>query len=108
MRNVVAMGKAGTQEGVAISELNMTDLTYIAKRIMEVFGYFRITQGDAMTLKVFLSRKHLWKDYEEEQVQDALNELIQRGFIVGMEEPAGWILLLVVVPGAQYIGSLKR
>jgi len=83
----------------------MTDLTYMAKKIMEVFRYFKITQGDTMTLKLFLSRKHLWKEFEEEQVQDALNELIQRGFIVGVEEPAGWRLLK---PGAQYIRSLKR
>jgi len=83
----------------------MTDLTYMAKRIMEVFRYFRIRQGNTMTLKLFLSRKHLWKDYEEEQVQDALNELIQRGFIVGIEDPAGWRLL---EPGAQYLRSLKR
>jgi hypothetical protein len=83
----------------------MTDLTYMAKRIMEVFRYFRIRQGDSMTLKLFLSRKHLWRDYEEEQVQDALNELIQRGFIVGIEESAGWRLL---EPGAQYLRSLKR
>jgi hypothetical protein len=67
----------------------MTDPTYMAKRIMEVFRYFRIRQGDTMTLKLFLSRRHLWKEFEEEQVKDALNELIQRGFIVGVEEPAG-------------------
>ena len=83
----------------------MTDLTYMAKRIMEVFGYFRIRQGDTLTLKLFLTRKHLWKDFEEEQVQDALNELIQRGLIVGIEDPAGWRLL---EPGAQYHRSLKR
>jgi len=105
LRNVVVVGKAGTQEGVAISELNMTDVTYVAKRIMEVFGYFRIRQGDTLTLKLFLTRKHLWKDCEEEQVRDSLNELIQRGFIVGTEDPAGWRLL---ESGAQYLRSPRR
>ena len=83
----------------------MTDLTYMAKRIMEVFAYFRIRQGDTLTLKLFLTRKHLWRDFEEEEVQDSLNELIQRGLIVGTEDPAGWRLL---EPGAQYLRSLKR
>ena len=83
----------------------MTDVTYVEKRIMEVFGYFRIRQGDTLTLKLFLTRKHLWKDCEEEQVRDSLNELIQRGFIVGTEDPAGWRLL---ESGAQFLRSLRR
>lgn len=83
----------------------MTDLTTTAKQIMEVFRYFKINQGDTLSLKKFLTRKHLWNDLEEEEVQDALGELIQLGYIAETEDPSGWMLQEA---GAQYIKSLKR
>lgn len=83
----------------------MTDLTATAKQIMEVFRYFKVKGGDTLALKLFLTRKHLWRDLEEQEVQDALGELIQKGYIVEMEDPSGWKLL---EPGAQYLKSLKR
>jgi hypothetical protein len=83
----------------------MTELTATAMKIMEVFQYFRIRGGDCLSLKLFLSRKHLWKDVEQEEVRDALNELIGKGFIIGIEDPQGWRLL---EPGVQYLKSLKR
>ena len=83
----------------------MTDLTATAKQIMDLFRYFKIGTGDTMSLKLLLTRKHLWKDLEEQEVQDALNELIQRDYITAIEDPAGWRLLEA---GDQYIKSLKR
>jgi hypothetical protein len=83
----------------------MTDLTATAKKIMEVFRYFRINEGDALSLKLFLTRKHLCRDLKEEEVMDALWELTNRGYIAEMEDPPGWRLLEA---GVQYIKSLKR
>ena len=65
----------------------MTDLTATAKKIMEVFRYFKIKQGDTMPLKLFMTRKHMWQDLEEEEVYDALRELIQKGFIMETRRP---------------------
>jgi hypothetical protein len=86
-------------------EIYMTDLTATAKKIMEVFRYFRIKQGDTLSLKVFLIRKHLWKDLEEQEVQDALKELIQQGYIAETEATSGWRLQEA---GAKYLKSPKR
>lgn len=86
------------------ASLPVTDLTSTAKKIMEVFRYFRISADDTL-LKLFLTRKHLWQDIEEEEVHDALNELIQNGYITETEDRAGWRLL---EPGAQYLTSPKR
>ena len=83
----------------------MTTLTDTARKIMELFRYFKINQGDTLSLKKFLTRKHLWNELEEQEVQDALRELIQRGYIIETEDPVGWRLQEA---GAQYIRSLKR
>jgi len=39
---------------------------------MELFWYFRIKQGGTISPKLFVSRKHLWNNLEEEEVQEAL------------------------------------
>jgi hypothetical protein len=83
----------------------VTDLTATAKTIMELFRYFKINQGDTLSLKKFLTRKHLWQELEDEEVQDALGELIEKGYITETQDPAGWILQEA---GAQYLKSLKR
>jgi biotin operon repressor len=83
----------------------VTDLTATAKKIMELFNYFRIKPGDSLSQKLFLTRKHLWKDLEEQEVQDALKELIQQGYMTEIEAPSGWRLQEA---GAQYLKSLKR
>lgn len=70
----------------------MTDLTATAKKIMGLFHYFKIKQGDTMSLSLFLTRKHLWKETEEQEVQDALGELIQKDYIKQTDDPAGWML----------------
>jgi hypothetical protein len=51
-------------------------MTATAKKIMELFGYFRIRQGDVLSFKLFRSRKYMWQDVEQEEVMDALGELI--------------------------------
>ena len=62
--------------------------------------------GDTLLLKLFLTRKHLWQDLEEEEVQDALRELLQKDYITEIEDSTcGWRLQEA---GAQYIKSLKR
>jgi hypothetical protein len=83
----------------------MTELTATAKKIMELFQYVRIKQGDILSFKLFQARKHLWKDLEQEEVLDALRELIQKGLVEETQDPAGWRLL---EGGEQYIRSLKR
>jgi hypothetical protein len=83
----------------------MTDLTSIAKKIMEVFRYFNIHEGDVLYLNQFLTRKHLWKDIEEEEVHDALRELIRQGYITETEDPSGWRLQEA---GVRYLKSLNR
>ena len=83
----------------------MTDLTVTAKKIMELFNYFKLKAGDILSLKLFLTRKHLWRDLEEQEVQDALRELMQRGYIAEIEDPSVWRL---AASGLQYLKSLKR
>jgi len=45
----------------------MTELTAKAKKIMEIFRYFRIIQDGTLSLKLFLTRKHLWHDLDEKK-----------------------------------------
>jgi len=68
----LGMATAGDSEGIGITRTPVTDLTAVAKKIMELFNYFKISAGDTPSLKLFLTRKHLWKDLAEEEVQDAL------------------------------------
>ena len=83
----------------------MTNLTSTAKKIMEVFRYFRIKQDDILSTKLLLTKRHLWRDIEEEQFSEAIEELIGRGYLSRRENSAGWKLLEL---GYQYIKSLER
>jgi hypothetical protein len=83
----------------------MTDLTTTAKKIMEVFRYFKIRENDTLSLKRMLTRKYLWSDLEEEEFKDALKELIMKGYIADAEEPTGWRLLGI---GASHLKQPKR
>jgi hypothetical protein len=83
----------------------MTELTSTAKKIMEVFRYFRIKKDDYLSVKLVLSRRYLWQDIDDQTFNDALNELILRGYVGAMEEPLGWRLL---EQGAEYINQLER
>jgi len=81
----------------------MSDLTSTAKKIIEVFRYFRIKQDDILSTKLLLSKRYLWRDIEE-QFRGAIEELIEMGYIAKMENPEGWRLLK---PGAAYIKGLE-
>jgi hypothetical protein len=83
----------------------MTELTSTAKKITELFQYFRIKQGDILPFKLFQARKHLWRDLDQKEVLDALRELIQKGLVEETQDWAGWRLLK---PGDQYLPSLKK
>ena len=83
----------------------MTELTSTAKKIMEVFQYVRIQTGDYLSTKILLTRRHLWRDIEEETFTDAIGELMERGYIARIENPEGWRLLEA---GAEYLKELDR
>ena len=42
---------------------------------------------------MFLTRKHLRKDLEVQEVHDTLRALMQKGYIIETEDPAGWRIL---------------
>ena len=83
----------------------MTDLTATAKKIMELFHYFKIKAGDTLSLQLFLTRKHLWRELEDEEVIDALKELTQQGYVAAIDDESGWTLLK---PGADYLKQQRR
>jgi hypothetical protein len=83
----------------------MAELTETARKIMALFGYFRLVTGNYRTVSMMITKKHLWRDIEEETFQDAIRELIERGYIAAAEDPPGWQLLEA---GAKYIGPLRR
>ena len=83
----------------------MTDLTATAKKIMEVFGYFKIKADDTLSLRLFLTRKYLWRNIEDEEVHGALKELAERGYIQMMDDEPQWKLLNA---GAEYLKQQKR
>lgn len=60
---------------------------------MEVFRYFRIGKDGYLSLKLLLSKRHLWQDIEEEQFNQAMRELIEIDFIRKIKNPDGWKLL---------------
>jgi len=71
----------------------MRELTSTAKKLMELFSYFRIKKGEYLSVKLMRSRQHLWKDIGEEEFNEAVNDLIELGYIERIEDPAGWKLL---------------
>jgi len=60
---------------------------------MEVFQYFRIKQSEYISLKLIMSKRHLWRDIEEEEFNEAVGDLIELGYIGRIENPEGWRLL---------------
>lgn len=67
-------------------------MTSTAKRIMEVFRYFRIKEGGYISLKLLLTKKNLWKDIEEVEFKRAVDDLVKLGYIEKIENPEGWKL----------------
>ena len=72
---------------------------------MEVFGYFRIKKDDSLSTKLLLSKRHLWRDIEEEQFTEAIEELIGRGYIGRLESPEGWRLREA---RAEYLKQIEK
>ena len=83
----------------------MIELTSTAKKIMEVFRYFKIRKDDYLSVKLLLLKRHLWRDIDDQTFNDALGELIARDYISKLEEPYGWKLLSA---GAEYLKQLER
>ena len=79
--------------GIKRKRRTTTELTSIAKKIMELFRYFRIKKGEYLSAKLIRSKQHLWKDIEEEDFNKAFDELVQLGYLEKIENPAGWKLL---------------
>jgi len=70
-----------------------TELTSTANKIMELFRYFRIKKGEYLSVKLIRSKQHLWKYIEEEEFNEAVDDLINLGYIERIENPDGWKLL---------------
>ncbi len=82
----------------------LTSTTSTARTIMEVYRYFRIKKGEYISLKLLLSRKHLWKDIEEAEFNQSVGDLIKLGYIGRIENPEGWRLLGA---GDEYLKQLE-
>ena len=71
---------------------------------MEVFRYFRIRTNEYLSLKLLQSKRHLWRDVEEEDFSQAMGELMELGYIARLDSPAGWRLLEA---GDKYLKQLE-
>lgn len=82
----------------------LTSTTSTAKKIMEVFLYFRIRKDEYLSVKLLLSKRHLWREVEEEEFNGAIEDLIEKGYIARMEAPEGWRL---IEAGDEYLKQLE-
>jgi len=80
-------------QGIERERRTVTELTSTAKKIMELFRYFRTKKGEYLSVKLIRSKQHLWKDIEEEEFNEAVNYLIHLGYLERIENPEGWKLL---------------
>ena len=71
----------------------MRELTSAAKKIMEVFRYFRVKKDEYLSARLLLSKRHLWRDIDEEEFNEAMDDLITRGYLGRVDHPEGWRLL---------------
>jgi len=60
---------------------------------MELFRYFRGKKGEYLSVKLIRSKQHLWKNIEEEEFNEAVDDLIQLGYIERIENRKGGKLL---------------
>lgn len=81
-----------TQE-IEMKRRTTTERTSTARKIMELFRYFRVKKGEYLSVKLIRSKQHLWKDIEEEEFNEAVNYLVHLGYIERIENPVGWKLL---------------
>ena len=89
---------------VVLTMTILTSITSTARKIMEVFRYFRIKKNGYISLKLLLSKKHLWKDIEEAEFNQGVGDLIDLGYIERIENPLGWRLLEA---GDEYLKQLE-
>ena len=63
-------GKYYKIQSMAVSTMTIliSTTSTTAKKIMEVFQYFRIKQSEYISLKLIMSKRHLWRDIEEEEI----------------------------------------
>jgi len=54
----------------------MNELTSSVRKIMEVIRYFRVGKNEYLATKLFLSKRYLWRDIEEEEFNEAVEQLI--------------------------------
>jgi len=104
-RGKAKMSETGTsnpleEEMESMRSSTISDLTSTAKKIMEVFRYFKIKRDDYLSVKLVSSKRHLWRDIDDETFNDAIDALIEKGYIYKMEDSAGWRLL---APGEEYL-----
>ena len=83
----------------------MNELTSTAKKIMEVFRYFRIKRDEILSTKMILSKRELWHYVTDKQFTQAIEELIEMGYIEKIKTPEGWRLL---ERGDEYLKELER
>ena len=89
---------------VVLTMTILTSTTSTAKKIMEVFLYFRIKKDEYLSVKLLLGKRHLWREVEEEDFNKAIEELIEKGYIARMETPESWRLLEA---GDEYLKQLE-
>ena len=83
----------------------MDDLTSTASRIMELCRYFRLKKGGYLSVKLLHSKRHLWQDVEEEDVDAAIDELVEKGFLREKDSKYGWRLLEA---GENYLNQARE
>jgi hypothetical protein len=71
----------------------MRELTPVARKIMEVFRYFRIRKDEYLSAKLLVNKRYLWRDIDEKTFNKALDGLIRLRYIERIEHPEGWRLL---------------
>jgi hypothetical protein len=59
----------------------MSELTSVARKILNVFKYFRVKKDGFLSTKLLLSKAHLWRDIDEETFDRAIDELLEKGYI---------------------------
>jgi hypothetical protein len=99
MSEIVTNNPSGESMG-SMRSSTTSELTSTARKIMEVFRYFKIKKNDYLSVKLVSSKRHLWRDIDDETFNDAIDALIEKGYIYRMEDSAGWRLL---TPGEEYL-----
>jgi len=82
----------------------MNELTSTAKKIMEVFRYFRIKRDEILSTKMILSKRELWQDVTDEHFTHAIAELMGMGYLAKIKSPEG---LRLLEAGDDYLKQIE-